>query len=120
MRPQADARRGPAGRSVGFEQRVIGRLGGSGDSAAGGPSAQSFTPQRDRALMNRMTDETAQRMAKNEAHFRGINERVKDGLLHARGGLAERDDLVGFVCECSNLECSDLVYAPASVLPPRA
>jgi hypothetical protein len=82
---------------------------------AGGPSRLSFTPEEDRALMNRMTDETAERMAKNEAHFRRINESVKDGLLHAPGGLAERDDLVGFVCECSNLECSHLVYAPASV-----
>jgi hypothetical protein len=62
-----------------------------------------------------MTDKAAQRMAKNEAHFRRINDRVEDGLLHAPGGLTERDDLVGFVCECSDLDCSHLVYAPISV-----
>src|SRR4051812_6497047 len=62
-----------------------------------------------------MTDERAGRMAKNEAHFRRINERVKDGLLTAPAELADGEDLVGFVCECSDLDCCHLVYAPASV-----
>ena len=43
-----------------------------------------------------------ERLARNEATFRLINEAIESGRV-------TRDGLVGFVCECSRLGCNELV-----------
>lgn len=53
-----------------------------------------------------------ERIARNEALFRAVNEEVE--------GLAQRfrsngDDEVGFICECGDAECADRVPVPLSV-----
>jgi hypothetical protein len=46
-----------------------------------------------------------ERIAKNEASFREINERLEQGLHELRDG----PDLVEFVCECGEPSCAGLV-----------
>ena len=43
------------------------------------------------------------RIARNEASFRDINERLHTGLQQVRGAT----DTVGIVCECGNRECEE-------------
>lgn len=47
------------------------------------------------------------RFAKNEAGFRSINETLEEGLRQTR-----HDDvaLAGFVCECGDRSCDELVH----------
>jgi hypothetical protein len=48
-------------------------------------------------------DPREERLAKNEVLFREVNERIRDSA--AAGGI--RDDRnLGFVCECSNVDCT--------------
>lgn len=47
------------------------------------------------------------RLAQNEGSFRSINEDLEEGLHKVR---LEDEELVGFVCECSSRECSQLVH----------
>jgi len=49
-------------------------------------------------------DWRAQRLARNEARFRDINERLERDLLQL--GVGGPQD---FVCECGDPECSELV-----------
>ena len=52
-----------------------------------------------------MADARTRRIAENEARFRAINERLR-GELEALGG---GDDPIGFVCECANVDCRDVL-----------
>jgi hypothetical protein len=48
-------------------------------------------------------DSREERLAKNEIIFRDVNERIKDAAIWA----AARDDRnLGFLCECSNVDCT--------------
>ena len=51
------------------------------------------------------TDWRASRIAKNEASFRDINERLDQGLRQVR----HAPQLQRFVCECGDRECEALV-----------
>ena len=54
--------------------------------------------------MRRVSTDMQERIARNEATFRSINEDIE------RGRDAEDDHtLVGFVCECGSAECSRLI-----------
>ena len=54
--------------------------------------------------MGRVAADMEERIARNEATFRSINEDIE------RGRDAEDDrTLVGFVCECGSAECSRLI-----------
>jgi hypothetical protein len=46
-------------------------------------------------------------MAKNEALFRKVNEEVRD--LNRRSFVAELDDQIQVICECSAQECIDQI-----------
>jgi hypothetical protein len=65
---------------------------------------------------------TAARVAKNEAAFREVNERIKD-VSHAFAGFGPSP--VEFVCECSREGCFDLIaltleeYAEVRAVPER-
>jgi hypothetical protein len=50
---------------------------------------------------------TGQRVGKDEAVFREVNERIRE--LSERLGAARPADLVSFVCECSSVECHETV-----------
>jgi hypothetical protein len=43
-----------------------------------------------------------ERVARNEAAFRRVNEAIEQGRQ-------TRDGLVGFVCECGRLECNEII-----------
>jgi hypothetical protein len=54
--------------------------------------------------MRPMSTDMSERIARNEATFRSINEDIE------RGRDAEDDrTLVGFVCECGSADCSRLI-----------
>jgi len=54
--------------------------------------------------MRRVAADMQERIGRNEATFRSINEDIE------RGRDAEDDHtLVGFVCECGSVECSRLI-----------
>jgi hypothetical protein len=54
--------------------------------------------------MRRVSADMQERIARNEATFRSINEDIE------RGRDAEDDHtLVGFVCECGSADCSRLI-----------
>jgi hypothetical protein len=54
-------------------------------------------------------DEGRVRRAKNEALFREVNERVEE-LSNKLAGAGDEDSLLaGFVCECSQAACTDLL-----------
>jgi hypothetical protein len=53
-----------------------------------------------------MTDREA-RLAKNEALFRGVNERVKE--VKGELGAAGRGSKIDFICECGPGECVEQV-----------
>jgi hypothetical protein len=44
----------------------------------------------------------AERVARNEASFRKVNEAIERGRQ-------TRDGLLGFVCECGRLGCNDII-----------
>ncbi len=48
-----------------------------------------------------------ERVARNEASFREINETLEGGL---RSAPREDGELSGFVCECGDRDCSALVH----------
>jgi len=53
-------------------------------------------------------DADQERRARNEAIFREVNERIEE--LSRRGGIDEDDSLLpGFVCECSDDGCTELM-----------
>ena len=53
-------------------------------------------------------DADLERRAKNEAIFREVNERIED--LSRRSGVDDDDSVLpGFVCECSNDGCTELL-----------
>jgi hypothetical protein len=49
-----------------------------------------------------MDDVGAERVARNEAAFRRVNEAIERGR-------DTRDGLVGFVCECGQLGCNEII-----------
>jgi hypothetical protein len=49
-----------------------------------------------------MDDLGAERVARNEAAFRQVNEAIERGRQ-------TRDGLVGFVCECGRLGCNEII-----------
>ena len=52
------------------------------------------------------TDEQARRLAKNQAVFREVNERIEEA---ARGQRETADDhLYEYFCECSHSDCAEL------------
>ena len=54
-----------------------------------------------------MDDETARRLAENQALYRSVNERIKD----AGRELGGPDHPYEFICECSDLSCSERITA---------
>ncbi len=53
-------------------------------------------------------DADQERRARNEAIFREVNERIEE--LSRRGGIDEDDSLLpGFICECSDDSCAELI-----------
>lgn len=50
-----------------------------------------------------------ERIALNEARFREINERLREGLARVPGGLEQVD----YVCECGGRDCRDTVTLTA-------
>lgn len=55
-------------------------------------------------------DAEHERRAKNEAIFREVNERIEE--LSKRAGIDSGDSLLpGFVCECSQEACTELLEA---------
>jgi hypothetical protein len=50
---------------------------------------------------------TGERVGKNEAVFREVNERIRE--LSLRLGAAEPGELVSFVCECSSVDCHETI-----------
>lgn len=48
------------------------------------------------------------RIARNENAFRALNESLGASVHHGRPD----SDLAGFVCECGNPECDDIVRVP--------
>jgi len=57
-----------------------------------------------------MTDERKARIARNETVFRALNEDLEDSVLRRR----EATDLAGFVCECGDSACEDIVRLDVS------
>jgi hypothetical protein len=53
-----------------------------------------------------MPDERAARLARNEARFREINERVERDLAPI---VDPHDELLPFVCECGRPTCTDTI-----------
>jgi hypothetical protein len=53
-----------------------------------------------------MPDERAARLARNEARFREINERVERDLAPV---VDPHDELLPFVCECGRPTCTDTI-----------
>ena len=51
-----------------------------------------------------MTDDTQQRVARNEAIFREINEGIRRGRWPG-----EEDSISGFRCECASLGCTQML-----------
>jgi hypothetical protein len=45
------------------------------------------------------------RLAKNEALFREVNERISEITQELASGMANREPIDGLVCECSDPEC---------------
>jgi len=53
-------------------------------------------------------DADQERRARNEAIFREVNERIEE--LSKRSGIDEEDSLLpGFICECSDDSCTELI-----------
>ena len=52
-------------------------------------------------------DPDQERLARNEALFREVNERVEE--VSSRLSYDEGSDKTGFVCECSRENCTELV-----------
>jgi hypothetical protein len=57
--------------------------------------------------MTEGTDPRRERIARNEAAFRELND-----ALEARVHDADRAEQAGFVCECGNADCDALVHVP--------
>ena len=53
-------------------------------------------------------DPRHERLARNEALFREVNERINDLTVHQFG-----DDDSHFVCECSRTDCSEFIHLTA-------
>jgi hypothetical protein len=58
-----------------------------------------------------MPDERAARLARNEARFREINERVERDLEPILDTPEER---IPFVCECGRRDCTEAVELPVA------
>jgi len=52
-------------------------------------------------------DERQQRLARNEAHFREVNERI-ESVAHQLGGSFPYE----FLCECANADCTFRIRIP--------
>jgi hypothetical protein len=64
-------------------------------------------PQRryDHAVMA----DREERLAKNEDHFRDINESLREKHVHA---TVVRSGPLPFICECASVECTEAVELP--------
>jgi hypothetical protein len=51
-----------------------------------------------------------ERIAKNEANFREINERLERGLRHVQ----DNPDLLTFICECGDQTCDQHIHLSLS------
>jgi hypothetical protein len=56
-------------------------------------------------------DPREERLAKNEIIFRDVNERIKDA---ADAGAAVDPHDLGFLCECSNVDCTLRLRVPVA------
>jgi hypothetical protein len=56
-----------------------------------------------------MEQERKERIARNEASFRSINEDLEQGLHKV---MRDEGELAGFVCECGHIDCATLVRLP--------
>jgi len=56
-----------------------------------------------------MADARKERIAKNEATFRFLNEQLREGV---HGSLQREDDRPGFVCECGDQFCEAVIHVP--------
>ena len=54
-----------------------------------------------------MDQETRDRIAKNEALFRDVNERVKE--IDQAHGIPSGDNAWDFLCECGNADCIERI-----------
>jgi hypothetical protein len=55
-----------------------------------------------------MSQSREERLARNEASFRSLNEAIAT-KVHARRPESDAE-LAGFLCECANVDCEDLVH----------
>jgi hypothetical protein len=55
-------------------------------------------------------DTIAERSAKNQATFRDANERIEEAAAKLLDG-----DEAPFICECPNLDCTELIRVPFAV-----
>jgi hypothetical protein len=63
-------------------------------------------------LASVMDDARTTSLAHNQSAVRSLNEQLDGGLLVPPAPL--RHDAPAFLCECSNVDCSDLIYVPAA------
>jgi hypothetical protein len=56
-----------------------------------------------------MADPRKERIAKNEAAFRFLNEQLRGGV---HGSLQREEDRPGFVCECGDQYCEAVIHVP--------
>ena len=52
-----------------------------------------------------MADPRRERIARNESAFRSLNDSLESNVHRGRAA----DDFAGFVCECGDAECEDIV-----------
>lgn len=57
-------------------------------------------------LGKKQHDAIAERVARNDAAFREANERIRDA---ARSMELDDDLLIPFICECADVECTEIV-----------
>ncbi len=51
-----------------------------------------------------------ERIARNESAFRKLNESLENSIHRKRA----EEDFAGFVCECGDMDCEDIVRLPMS------
>lgn len=55
-----------------------------------------------------MSDDGAEKVARNNALFRDANERIESAATDA--GLGGNDRPVPFICECSDRDCTSIIH----------
>jgi hypothetical protein len=71
----------------------------------GGATDERGSPEREAQVAEESPEE---RMVKNEALFRDVNERMRR-IDRGRGVPPNADDRWAFICECVNVNCADRI-----------